>query len=70
MSDCIMDDLIRCLSYRLVISTILINSKLFTSCQEPRFVIMDPTAKIGLICKVLWTLLRGRFNVYTLILCV
>jgi hypothetical protein len=28
------------------------------------FVIMDPTGNLVLICKALWTLLRGGFNAY------
>jgi hypothetical protein len=31
---------------------------------------MDPMGRFALICKVLWTLLHGCFNVYVLILCV
>jgi hypothetical protein len=34
------------------------------SCQEPWFVIMDPTGNLLLICKALRTLLRGSFNAY------
>jgi hypothetical protein len=42
----------------------LLNFELFTFMSRTMVVIMDPTGKLVLICKALWTLLRGSFNAY------
>jgi hypothetical protein len=55
------------MSYRIAISTSAVFNKTLNHlllCQEQWFVIMDPMRKLVLICKVLWTVLRGSFNAY------